>query len=152
MWDALPEELRALVLAHRAALTLQRAALRWLRYGHARRAGWPRVRAHLARVGAWPALAPYAFARREWRREAASGSRSTPTARARSSPRPPRTGCGARRARTGRARGPTRESAAATNVATESRNDDQNDAPFFWPRPCPPSHAAAATPPVVTAR
>ena len=72
MWDALPEELRALVLAHRAALTLQRAALRWLRYGHARRAGWPRVRAHLARIGAWPALAPYAFARREWRREAAS--------------------------------------------------------------------------------
>jgi len=72
MWDALPEELRDLVLAHRAALTLQRAARRWLWYGHARRPGWPRVRAHLARIGAWPALAPYASARREWRREAAS--------------------------------------------------------------------------------
>ena len=72
MWDGLPDDVRDLILAHRAALALQRAALRWLLYGHARRAGWARVRAHLARVGAWPALAPYAGVRREWRREGAS--------------------------------------------------------------------------------
>lgn len=70
-WDALPCDLQALVLAHRAALAVQRAWLRWSLYGHARRAVWPEVRDTLGHR-AWRELALYAGVRREWRGEAAS--------------------------------------------------------------------------------
>lgn len=68
----LPDELVHHIREHAAASTLQRAWLRHALYGHARRPGWPPVRAHLQRVGAWRSLVRYAAVRREWRTEAAS--------------------------------------------------------------------------------
>lgn len=72
LWDTLPPELQAVVLAHRAALVLQRAWLRHTLYGHARNVRWPQVRCHLRRHDAWRRLAPFARVRREWRRECES--------------------------------------------------------------------------------
>jgi hypothetical protein len=74
-WDALPDDVVALVLRHRAATTLQ-TAWRATTVRHARHPAWPRVRAHLRGIGAWPALAPYAQVRREWRTEPESWLRT----------------------------------------------------------------------------
>ena len=72
LWDALPDDLQDLVLEHGAAMTIQRMWRKreWYMHVHAR--VWPRVRAHLARVGVWPHLWAYTHARREWRLEPAS--------------------------------------------------------------------------------
>jgi hypothetical protein len=69
LWDRLPEELRARILEHAAASTIQLRWRRLARWGHARKPIWSVVRAHLDGLGAWRALAPYALVRREWRAE-----------------------------------------------------------------------------------
>lgn len=68
-WDRLPEDVRALIVAHGAARDVQRAWWRHTHYAHARHAVWEHVRAHLRALGAWPELARYSNARREWRAE-----------------------------------------------------------------------------------
>lgn len=68
-WDDLPEELRELILQHRAARTIQDRWWRHQHYGHARKLEWDAVRVHLDHIGAWPALAAFSHVRREWRSE-----------------------------------------------------------------------------------
>lgn len=69
LWDALPMDVRALILDHRAACAVQQAWRRHAHFAHARHAAWEEVRLHLRALGAWPELARYANARREWRSE-----------------------------------------------------------------------------------
>lgn len=67
-WDALPLELRKLVLEHRAAAIIQRCLWRHFYFRHVRQSEWGAVREHL-RGGVIRALWPYPLVRREWRSE-----------------------------------------------------------------------------------
>ena len=69
----LPDEVWRLVLAHLAAMRVQRVWRRWSRFGHAARwhRWWSAIRHHMGEAR-WRALVPYAHVRREWRREAPS--------------------------------------------------------------------------------
>ena len=71
MWERLPEDVRELVYAHGAAMTIQRSWWRATRYAHARGTVWEGVRAHLG-TSACRTLVAYPDVRREWRREAGS--------------------------------------------------------------------------------
>lgn len=68
-WDRLPEELRDLVLEHRAALTLQAGWTRRSLWAHARSDDWAPVATRLCALGVWRRLVPYDAVRREWRTE-----------------------------------------------------------------------------------
>ena len=68
LWDRLPEDLQALILQHRAAITLQCAWFRWSRYHHAKKQSWLHVRNHMG-LDLWRRAIPFALVRREWRTE-----------------------------------------------------------------------------------
>ena len=69
MEERLPDDLVRLVWQHHSAMVVQQRWWRCTHYGHARRACWPEVRAHLRAVGAWPTLVAFPQVRREWRSE-----------------------------------------------------------------------------------
>lgn len=65
MIEALPDDLRPLVLQHWAAGVIQVHLVRWHRYRHVRRRSWARLRARMPR-GVHATLVRYANIRREW--------------------------------------------------------------------------------------
>lgn len=71
MLPRLPSELWSLIHAHAAASLIQRRALRWMRFGHARKPSWDMTRLHIPSP-VWRLLIPYAHVRREWRLEGSS--------------------------------------------------------------------------------
>ena len=72
MWDRLPVEVQELVLAHRAAMVVQRGWRRWTLFAHTRHPHWYEIRRHLDVHGVWREMVAYAQVRREWRQEAES--------------------------------------------------------------------------------